>query len=200
MWFQVELPEATNVAEVQIDAAAPGGGFLVLTPPGRGAAAGQAPAGAPAGRGAPPAAGGGRGRGGFQPPARGPVGYRFAAFHGWNDVGESGRAGRRRDSHDHHDVCPGTGEIQIRVHADRHRGEQRDLWVSSRCGSMREPASNEQPVRSAPSRILQSALSSPQAGLVLVILFLGATLTVFAGSHVDPRTGGPSTTSSTPTR
>ena len=75
MWFQVELPEATNVAEVQIDAAAPGGGFLVLTPPGRGAAAGQAPAGAPAGRGAPPAAGGGRGRGGFQPPARGPVGY-----------------------------------------------------------------------------------------------------------------------------
>ena len=55
---------------------------------------------------------------------------------------------------------------------------------------MREPASNEQPVRSAPSRILQSALSSPQAGLVLVILFLGATLTVFAGSHVDQRTGG----------
>ena len=47
----------------------------MLTPPGRGAAAGQAPAGAPAGRGAPPAAGGGRGRGAFQPPARGPVGY-----------------------------------------------------------------------------------------------------------------------------
>src|SRR3954469_9673372 len=30
---------------------------------------------------------------------------------------------------------------------------------------------------------------SPQAGLVLVILLLGALLTWLAGSHVDPRTG-----------
>jgi ribose transport system permease protein len=36
---------------------------------------------------------------------------------------------------------------------------------------------------------VQTALSSPQAGLVLVIVLLGTTLTLFAGSHVDLRTG-----------
>ncbi|MCC7010399.1 MAG: ABC transporter permease [Acidobacteria bacterium] len=37
--------------------------------------------------------------------------------------------------------------------------------------------------------MLKRMLASPQAGLVLVILLLGAVLTAFAGSHVDPRTG-----------
>jgi len=37
--------------------------------------------------------------------------------------------------------------------------------------------------------MLRRALTSPQAGLVLVILLLGAVLGAFAGSHVDPRSG-----------
>jgi ribose/xylose/arabinose/galactoside ABC-type transport system permease subunit len=37
--------------------------------------------------------------------------------------------------------------------------------------------------------MLRRVLASPQAGLVLVILLLGAILTFFAGSHVDQRTG-----------
>jgi ribose transport system permease protein len=37
--------------------------------------------------------------------------------------------------------------------------------------------------------MLKRTLASPQAGLVLVILFLGGVLGAFAGSHVDPRTG-----------
>lgn len=37
--------------------------------------------------------------------------------------------------------------------------------------------------------MIRRILASPQAGLVLVILLLAATLTVTAGSHVDPRTG-----------
>src|SRR5262245_25494518 len=39
-------------------------------------------------------------------------------------------------------------------------------------------------------RMIRRALTSPQAGLVLVILLLGAVLTLLAGSHVDARTGG----------
>jgi ribose transport system permease protein len=37
--------------------------------------------------------------------------------------------------------------------------------------------------------MLRRTLASPQAGLVLVILLQGGVLGVFAGSHVDPRTG-----------
>jgi ribose transport system permease protein len=37
--------------------------------------------------------------------------------------------------------------------------------------------------------LLQKLLSSAQAGLVLVILLLGTILTLFAGSHLDRRTG-----------
>ena len=37
--------------------------------------------------------------------------------------------------------------------------------------------------------MLRRTLTSPQAGLVLVILLLGAVLGAFAGSHIDPRTG-----------
>jgi ribose/xylose/arabinose/galactoside ABC-type transport system permease subunit len=37
--------------------------------------------------------------------------------------------------------------------------------------------------------MLRRTLASPQAGLVLVILLLGGVLTVFAGTHVDARTG-----------
>ena len=37
--------------------------------------------------------------------------------------------------------------------------------------------------------MIRRALTTPQAGLVLVILLLGAALTVLAGTHVDPRTG-----------
>ncbi len=37
--------------------------------------------------------------------------------------------------------------------------------------------------------MLKRTLASPQAGLVLVILLLGGVLGVFAGSHVDARTG-----------
>jgi ribose/xylose/arabinose/galactoside ABC-type transport system permease subunit len=37
--------------------------------------------------------------------------------------------------------------------------------------------------------MLRRTLASPQAGLVAVILLLGAVLTVFAGTHVDARTG-----------
>jgi ribose/xylose/arabinose/galactoside ABC-type transport system permease subunit len=37
--------------------------------------------------------------------------------------------------------------------------------------------------------MLRRTLASPQMGLVLVILLLGAVLAVFAGSHVDARTG-----------
>ena len=33
MWFQIELPQAATVTEVQLDSAAPGSGFLGLTPP-----------------------------------------------------------------------------------------------------------------------------------------------------------------------
>jgi glucose/arabinose dehydrogenase/mono/diheme cytochrome c family protein len=56
MWFQIELPDAFTVTEVQLDSAAPGSGFLVLTPP-----RGQTPT---------------PGRGGFGlPTARGPVAY-----------------------------------------------------------------------------------------------------------------------------
>lgn len=36
---------------------------------------------------------------------------------------------------------------------------------------------------------VRRALASPQAGLVLVIVLLGAILTLFAGTHVDQRTG-----------
>ena len=59
----------------------------------------------------------------------------------------------------------------------------------SKSGSTGDPAISRPTARSLPSRILQFALSSPQTGLVLVIVLLAATLTVFAGSHVDPRTG-----------
>jgi ribose transport system permease protein len=41
----------------------------------------------------------------------------------------------------------------------------------------------------AASPLVRRILASPQAGLVLVIVLLGAILTVFAGSHVDQRTG-----------
>ena len=37
--------------------------------------------------------------------------------------------------------------------------------------------------------MLRRTLSSPQAGLVLVVLLLGGLLTAFAGSHIDPRSG-----------
>jgi ribose transport system permease protein len=37
--------------------------------------------------------------------------------------------------------------------------------------------------------MLRRTLTSPQAGLVLVILLLGGVLSAFAGSHVDPRSG-----------
>ncbi len=37
--------------------------------------------------------------------------------------------------------------------------------------------------------MLRRTLASPQAGLVAVILLLGAVLTMFAGTHVDARTG-----------
>jgi ribose/xylose/arabinose/galactoside ABC-type transport system permease subunit len=37
--------------------------------------------------------------------------------------------------------------------------------------------------------MLRRTLTSPQAGLVLVILLLGAVLSAFAGSHLDPRSG-----------
>ena len=36
---------------------------------------------------------------------------------------------------------------------------------------------------------LRHLVNSAQAGLVLVILLLGAVLTLFAGSHIDRRTG-----------
>lgn len=37
--------------------------------------------------------------------------------------------------------------------------------------------------------MIRRALTSPEVGLVLVILLLGGMLTAFAGTHVDPRTG-----------
>jgi mono/diheme cytochrome c family protein len=84
MWFQIELPQATTITEVQFDSAAGGrgngglGGFggLGVTPPG---AAGPVPPraagpGVAAGRGSGARrGGGGRGRGGL--PASGPVSY-----------------------------------------------------------------------------------------------------------------------------
>src|SRR5436190_11419975 len=42
-----------------------------------------------------------------------------------------------------------------------------------------------------PSHFSVRVLTSPQAGLVLVIVLLGAILTLFAGTHVDQRTGLP---------
>jgi hypothetical protein len=70
MWFQIELPQAARVAEVQIDTALP------FSFGGRGrAGGGRGPAGAggapPARGGAPPAAG----RGGPPIPIAGPVAY-----------------------------------------------------------------------------------------------------------------------------
>jgi ribose/xylose/arabinose/galactoside ABC-type transport system permease subunit len=38
-------------------------------------------------------------------------------------------------------------------------------------------------------RVVRRAIGSPQAGLVIVIVLLGAVLTAFAGTHVDQRTG-----------
>ena len=99
MWFQIELPQAALVSEIQLDAeAGPNrgtgglGGFIPVQQQGRGGggrgAGAPAPAAAPgitpaAGRGAAPApaapprggggGGGGRGRGG--PPATGPIAY-----------------------------------------------------------------------------------------------------------------------------
>ena len=97
MWFQVGLPQASLVTEIQLDAeAGPNrgtgglGGFIPVQQQGRGgrAAGATPPAAAPSGgagagtRGGAPAApaapaarggGGGRGRGG--PPATGPLGY-----------------------------------------------------------------------------------------------------------------------------
>ena len=64
MWFQIELPAAASIADVQFDAAAPfnfGGGGRGAGAAGRGGAPGAAP-------------GGGRGRG-PQMPAAGPVAY-----------------------------------------------------------------------------------------------------------------------------
>jgi hypothetical protein len=89
MWFQIELPQASTISEVQFDSSAAGranaglGGFggLGVTPPAAAAPApprGAGPAGA-AGRGGRGGArgaargGGGRGRGGA--PATGPVSY-----------------------------------------------------------------------------------------------------------------------------
>ena len=37
--------------------------------------------------------------------------------------------------------------------------------------------------------LVQRALTSPAAGLLMVILLLGTILTLFAGTHVDRRTG-----------
>jgi mono/diheme cytochrome c family protein len=90
MWFQIELPQPTTLAEIQIDSApltgrATGGqggfGGLGATPPApqpRAGGAGARGAGAAAaGRGAAGAArGGGRGRGAALPPAAGPVSFR----------------------------------------------------------------------------------------------------------------------------
>jgi len=62
MWYQIELPDVVTVTELQLDSAAPGSGFLVLTPP-----LGQTPR---RGRDQAPT------RGGFGlPSARGPVAY-----------------------------------------------------------------------------------------------------------------------------
>jgi hypothetical protein len=89
-WFQIELPEATTIAEVQIDSSVPGargrGGFGGGALPASGRAAGlpggPPTAGAPqaaARAGAPPvgigAAGAGRGGGRGGPAANGPVAY-----------------------------------------------------------------------------------------------------------------------------
>ncbi len=38
-------------------------------------------------------------------------------------------------------------------------------------------------------RVVRRAIGSPQTGLVIVIVLLGAVLTAFAGTHVDQRTG-----------
>lgn len=87
MWFQIELPQATTVSEVQLDSSAGGrgngglGGFGGLGVTASGAAISAPPRGAgattgPGGRGA--AGGGARGRGGRGrggPPASGPVSY-----------------------------------------------------------------------------------------------------------------------------
>ncbi len=51
-------------------------------------------------------------------------------------------------------------------------------------------SADSSPLRLSPSLLLlRRTLSSPQAGLVLVIILLGTILSVFAGSHVDARTG-----------
>ena len=77
MWIQIELPQAVSITEIQLDAAAPGGGrgfgappaAAAATPPPATGSAAVAPTPAPQGRGGLV----GRGRGG--PPAGGPVGY-----------------------------------------------------------------------------------------------------------------------------
>ncbi len=94
MWFQVELPQAAMITEVQFDAGAPGGGGRgrggrgapPAAPAGRGApgapaGAAAAPAGPPAGPGAAPAtpqrgAAPGGGRGG-SPFGSFPIGYKI---------------------------------------------------------------------------------------------------------------------------
>jgi hypothetical protein len=95
MWFQIELPQATAISEIQLDASVPGGtglpaGFGLApavpgTQGGRAAAPASAPTPTPAPTpAAPPRAGGapggtggrGRGFGAFAQPAAGPVAYR----------------------------------------------------------------------------------------------------------------------------
>jgi hypothetical protein len=70
MWFQVELPQPTTIAELQIDSAPSGGGRFGAGFGGRG--------------------GGGRGRGGV-PPGFGPYGYKVQVSmdgSAWTDVAQ----------------------------------------------------------------------------------------------------------------
>ena len=148
MWFQIELPQPTNVAEVQIDSApltgrATGGqgGFGGLgtvrsaSAPRAGGAGARGAGGAP-GRGAAPAGGaaraggGGRGRGAALPPRR----VRCPSASRPRPMARHGRTAGRRcwrfANNRHHVVQADDGEVRP-DHADRHGTRRRVLGDSA---------------------------------------------------------------------
>ena len=132
MWFQIELPQAARVTEVQLDTAVPFsfGGRGRGAGGGRGApAAGAAPGrgaapGAPGpGRGAGPPAGG---RGGPPVPVAGPLAYTLQVSMDGTQWGSPVAQGSRQRPDDGDYLHAGAGEVRAH-HADRHRIRERAM-------------------------------------------------------------------------
>src|SRR5260221_1603564 len=83
-------------------------------------------------------------------------------------------------------VRAGGGSAE-RLHAGGRRGPSPFRSGRARTGTDRRPR-RRGTVRAMRS-LVQRVLTSPAAGLLMVILLLGTILTLFAGAHVDRRTG-----------